>query len=154
MDFINWCNNNQGFLSFLLSCSTLITSIVAIILSLINYINEYRKRFSIYSIILIDGSKSNNLRINIVNTGNKPLGIQHVDILFKKCHLTCNCQSNYQSKVLMPSESISLSFDLDFDYIKSFIDNHNYEDFTKYFNIYATDSNGKKHYCKTIYPAI
>ena len=147
MGLINWCNNNQGFLSFVLSCFTLLTSIIAIILSLISYKNEYKKTFTIHSMILCDDSKSNNLIVNIVNTGNKPLGIKYIYILFDNCHINCNCHSKYNSKVLMPSESISLTFDLEYGYIKPFIEKHNYEDFIKHFIIYVTDSDGKKHYC-------
>lgn len=43
MNFVDWCNSNTGFWSFLLAISSFILSAIAIIYSIINYINENKK---------------------------------------------------------------------------------------------------------------
>lgn len=45
MEIIEWCNNNQGFISAILSLLTLIASIIAIIISIVTSRLPLRKSY-------------------------------------------------------------------------------------------------------------
>ena len=47
MEIIQWCNNNEGFLTMLLSLFTLVTSIIAIIVSIKTAQLPYKKKIDI-----------------------------------------------------------------------------------------------------------
>ena len=154
MNFIDWCNNNQGFLSFLLSCLTLLTSIIAIILSLLNYLKQYRNKLSIFSTILITGDKKENLWVDIINLSNKPLGIQQLSIVYDGCHLNCRCNNKINYRTIAPLERISLKYDLDIKIINELNGDNLSKIYSQHFKIYATDFYGKKYYCKEILPGL
>lgn len=151
MTFVDWCNNNAGFWSFLLAISSFILSAIAIIYSIINYINENKKKFNVHGSILIDGSTKNNLIIYVTNVGNKPLGIKQVSIKYNNCYLSCKCNTSFWPTLMMPAESFTLKYDLDPKYIKACSKD---EPFDKNFEICVIDTVGNEHKCKKIYPAL
>lgn len=154
MNFIEWCNCNQGFWAFLLSLFSFLLSAIAIIYSIINYINENKKKLSVNCSILIDGSKENNLIVHVANVGNKPLGIGHVNIKYDNCYLSCKCNTIHCPKIIMPAETFTLKYDLEYKYIKECCKNNHYNQINNHFEIYLVDSFGNKHKCKKIYPAL
>ncbi len=154
MDFIEWCNLNQGFLSFVLSCLTLLTSIIAIVLSLLNYLKQYNRKISVFSTILITGDKTENLWIDIVNLSEKSVGIQYITIMYNGHCLCCKCNEKIDLRMLAPLEKVSLKFDLDYKIIEELNGDDLSKVYKKHFKIYVTDSFGKKYYCKEIFPAL
>ena len=147
MEFINWCNQNQGFLSFILSCCTIIISIIAIVISVLNTILQNKKKFSIYAMFLLDENEKENLRIHIVNCGYKVLGIESISVMYKKMHISPS-KNNDNNKTLMPTESMNLHYSVDRRYMEQI----EYKELNRDINI--IDTYGKKHKCKRIYPAI
>lgn len=154
MSFIEWFNINQGFWAFILSLMSFILSAIAIVYSIINYKNDNKKEFNVFASVMIPNNNKSKIFITVINVGNKPLGLEQISIIYKNCHLSCKCNEKYQSKVLMPSESLHLTFDLETTYLEDIIEAFDYDMLNKNFNIYVTDSYELKHYCKEILPAI
>ncbi len=154
MKFIDWCNCNQGFLSFILACLSFLLSAIAIVYSIINFTSDNKKKFNVNGSIIIDGSKKNNLIISVANTGNKPIGIERVSIVYDNCYLSCKCNTTFWPKTLMPAESFTLKYDLDTKYIEKCIKSNADKQLNKHFKICVIDTIGNEHKCKNIYLAI
>jgi len=148
MDFINWCNANQGFLSFALSLFTILLSIIAIIISIINFRVQYKKNLSVDSYFLLDDS--NKLVVYIVNNGYIPLGIERVSLSYKNVFLCYKAKYNRDKKRLMPTESLTVEYIID----KKYIDILSDEKQNKLFIIKVKDTYGKEYTCEKIYPAV
>ena len=92
MDFINWCNSNQGFLSLLLSIFTALISIVAIFISIITARLPYKKKlkiFNSYKFGVMQTAIGSNLEsmfitIGVVNVGNRAVSTDYVGLGFYK----------------------------------------------------------------------
>ncbi|MDD3222559.1 MAG: hypothetical protein EOM34_12305 [Clostridia bacterium] len=80
MDFIEWCNNNMGFASLLLSALTLFVSALAIIVSLHTAKLPYKKNILIStgSYISSDGI---GIHVTATNIGNRKVKIRKMGIL-------------------------------------------------------------------------
>ncbi len=148
MNFIEWCNVNQGFLSFLLSLFTILLSIIAIIISIVNLHVQHKKNLKVSAYFLLDDS--NKLFVNIVNNGYIPLGIEVLSLCYKKVYLMYNGKYSADKNSLMPTETLTVEFTLDKKYINYLMD----EKTNKNFVIKVKDTYGKEYVCKKIYPAV
>ena len=99
--------------------------------------------------LLLDENEKENLRIHIVNCGYKVLGIESISVMYKKMHISPS-KNNDNNKILMPTESMNLHYSVDRRYMEQI----EYKELNRDFNINIIDTYGKKHKCKRIYPAI
>ena len=87
-EFIEWCNDNQGFLTFLLSTFTILISIIAIIVSIRTAKLPYYKRAilnSTQNYIVKAGNVSPvpyEIELSFSNIGNCPIGLHTLAIGF------------------------------------------------------------------------
>lgn len=91
MDFINWCNSNQGFLSLLLAIFTALISVVAIIISILTARLPYKKKLKITTSYMfaiaqtVMGNLSTRyLTVGVVNVGNRTVSTDYVGLGFYK----------------------------------------------------------------------
>lgn len=71
MEIIEWCNNNQGFISAILSLLTLIASIIAIIISIVTSRLPFKKKLLLTSGSFIGiGFKCTGTHVTVTNVGN------------------------------------------------------------------------------------
>lgn len=91
MDFINWCNANQGFLSLLLAIFTALISILAIIISILTARLPYKKKVKItnnYKLAIAQTAMGNlsttYLTVGVVNVGNRTVSTDYVGLGFYK----------------------------------------------------------------------
>lgn len=124
MSFINWCNENQGFLSFVLSFLTFLTSIVAIIISLISIRLPYKKKINVEGACRID-IKTNKVHVYISNVGNKVISIKQISIIYQGVHIGGTGSFKEDERILKPSElkEFILNAHLTDKNIDDFIDN-------------------------------
>lgn len=80
MNFIEWCNNNIGFASLMLSALTLFVSIVAVFVSIRTAKLPYKKKIvvSTGSYISSDGI---GIHVTATNVGNRKIKIKKMGIL-------------------------------------------------------------------------
>lgn len=72
--FIEWCNENQGFATIILSIFTIIVSIIAIIVSINTANLPYKKKIGI-NVVFDEINDMYQCKIYVMNTGNKIIGI-------------------------------------------------------------------------------
>jgi len=85
MDFINWCNDNQGFVTAVFSLLSLLISTIAIVISILTAKLPYKKalRISAGSYFGV-GSVLEDLQgvyVNALNVGNIPVNIIDLGLL-------------------------------------------------------------------------
>lgn len=107
MGIVEWCNNNEGFLTMLLSLFTLITSIIAIIVSIKTAKLPYKKKIDINTFYDEIDSNKYSCTLSIVNTGNRIIGISHVYLEYGGSLLYC---SEHLNKYIKPSEVEEIFF--------------------------------------------
>ena len=78
MDFICWCNNNEGFATIILSTLTLIVSIIAIVVSIKTAKLPYKKKININVIYNEVNEKLYGCELYIINTGNRTIGVTNI----------------------------------------------------------------------------
>lgn len=74
MNFIEWCNNNEGFATIILSIFTIIISIIAVIVSIKTANLPYKKKIAI-NVVFNEIDDMYQCKIYVMNTGNKIVGI-------------------------------------------------------------------------------
>lgn len=79
--FINWCNFNQGFLSFILSSLTIILSIIAMGISLRIGKIPYKRKLKIIPFAYCSANGKIFMEIIITNCGHSEIGIEHIKIM-------------------------------------------------------------------------
>lgn len=110
MEIIQWCNNNEGFLTMLLSLFTLVTSIIAIIVSIKTAQLPYKKKIDINTFYDEIDKNKYSCRLSIVNTGNKIIGISYVCLKYGDNLLY---SSEHLNKYIKPSEVEEIFFTFD-----------------------------------------
>lgn len=156
-DIIQWCNDNNGFLTAILSAVGLFLSTIAIVVSIKTARLPFKKKIVISTTTNIwfgtnpISNKVNSgvqgISVNVVNKGFRDINITYLGILIKNNH---NKQKLYKTQesmdgygVLHPTEIHTNTFSKD-DILKSF---------SNYFNnnarvyAYSEDSEGN-HYSK------
>ncbi len=92
-DFIEWCNNNSGFISAILSIVGIMLSLIAIIVSIRTARLPYKRKikvtsstdlfFSFIPILNKSTSSIHGITINAINVGNRDVTITYLGILIK-----------------------------------------------------------------------
>ena len=111
MNFIEWCNNNNGFSSLLLSALTLLVSILAIIISIHTARLPYKKK-----VLVVTGSYISSdgvgLHITVTNIGNRSIKIKTIGFLFEN-QVYINKNTLLESQILlMQGETTSQYFNI------------------------------------------
>ena len=110
-NIIEWCNNNQGFVSAILSLLTLIVSIIAIIISVNTANNAYKRKLAVSGGTSMGiGFDFTGLHVTVVNVGNMPVMIKNIGIKIGK-EIYINVNTITESRVLLkPTETTSQYF--------------------------------------------
>ena len=119
MNIVQWCNNNEGFTSAILSMLTLIISIVAIYSSIKLAYIPYKKRVIINPVF---GMKKDKfyLELTIANSGNKLIGINYIIVKYKNIYIG----GNDKKKFIEPSKTKRFFIDMDLKYEDIKFDNN------------------------------
>lgn len=89
MEFIKWCNENNGFLTAILSIIGLLLSTIAIVVSISTARLPYKKRLLLGSSLLIGTSIGANIQVlglsaSATNIGNRTINISYLGYALKK----------------------------------------------------------------------
>lgn len=99
MNFIDWCNNNMGFASLLLSALTLLVSVLAIAVSIHTAKLPYKKKLLVTAgSYFTDGSVG--IHVTATNVGNRNIKIKTIGILMGKM-VYVNKNSLFDSKIIL-----------------------------------------------------
>lgn len=82
MNFIEWCNNNEGFLTMILTIISLIISVLTVIVSVRTAILPYKKKILINH-FLIEKQENYICHLYIINAGNRTIGINSIAINYE-----------------------------------------------------------------------
>ncbi len=118
--FINWCNNNSGFLTAIFSGISIFLSTVAIVVSINTARIPYKKKILLgwsYLLCLIPSMKQSwsvgGCSISLVNIGNRPITINFIGFAIKegrKFNLVHGLPKNRDyDATLSPSNVISIN---------------------------------------------
>lgn len=162
MNIIEWCNQNNGFLAGLLSVLTLITSIIAIIISINTARLPYKKKLFLSRNISFEVGTdiSTNkkimrllcVHINASNVGNRNVNITFIGYAVKIPGQELQTMQSIQRElggtgILKPTEMTSARF--------SAADLHGFNDLPPKTKVYycVIDSEDTKHlkYCGELY---
>lgn len=155
-DLIQWCNDNNGFLTAILSAIGLFLSTIAIVVSIKTARLPFKKKIVISSSTnlwfgtdpMTKSVKSgvHSISINIVNKGFRDINITYLGVLIKQSHEKQKLQKIKEPMdgigIIHPSEIRTNSFEKD-DIIKTF---SSLSETAKAY-AYAEDSEGN-HYSK------
>lgn len=99
MNFIEWCNQNTGFVGILLSAFTLLVSIIAIMVSIHTARLPYKKKLLVIcgSYISSDGT---GFHITVTNIGNRGIYIKTIGFKIKKL-IYINKNTLFESQVIL-----------------------------------------------------
>lgn len=114
MTFVEWCNNNQGFITAIFSLLSLLISTTAIVISILTSKLPYKKavRVSSGSYFGVGEGMENQqgVYVNVLNVGNVPINIVEVGLLLgKKYCINTNTIAEARG-VLKQMESFEQSF--------------------------------------------
>lgn len=140
MNFVDWCNSNQGFIEIILSILTLVVSICAIIISVITARMPFKRKIELTCGSSIGiGQDFEGIYVTATNVGNRVIHI---------CMIGFYCGKNvYFNKDTINQSTILLK---PADFTTQYIDKKDYSIFfknSKKFKIYAfvKDESGKKY---------
>lgn len=97
-ELIQWCNENLGFATIVLSVFTLVVSIIAVIVSISTARLPYKKRLKIETGDYISSNGSSGLHVTAINCGNMDLTISSMGFIDGKSFLI-NLDNNFQYPV-------------------------------------------------------
>lgn len=153
MDLIQWCNDNNGFLSAILSLIGLILSVTAIVVSIRTARLPYKKKIVLGSSLLLGASvvpgvsvKSSilGLSASATNVGNRTVNLTYLGYAVIKngrFNILYPYNREFDSKAsLAPSEMSESQFYTD-ELIKCF----SREDCNSKLFVYAKDTEGKEY---------
>lgn len=87
--FIKFCNDNQGFVSALLSFFTVLTSLIAIAVSIQTSRLQYKKKLKleyrmVYGVLRVGGNRIPlRYQIEATNIGRVPISLQFIGLAYK-----------------------------------------------------------------------
>lgn len=151
-EIIKWCNDNNGFLTGLLSLLTLVVSVIAVAVSIQTARLPYKRKATLSSSFLlgmvtepfVSNSMALGLEAGITNLGNRAINITYLGYAVKKnkkyyrmypISRTIECK-----KIIAPAEIMTVSFTAD-ELIKGL---KNEPADSKLF-VYAVDSENKEY---------
>lgn len=121
MKFVEWCNENQGFLSLLLTIFTALISVIAIVISILTARLPYKKKLKLinnYKFGIMQTARGNLesmfLTVGVVNVGNRAISTDYVGLgVYKDKRLqrvypidrTFDCKT-----ILNPSELFEMDY--------------------------------------------
>lgn len=100
-NIVQWCNENQGFANLLLSALTLLTSIIAIWVSVHTARLPYKKKLLLKAGNYIGASGEMGIYISVTNIGNRNVKLQDIGLSFGN--------QNYINIKMLPESQIMLS---------------------------------------------
>ncbi len=115
MDIVNWCNNNLGFLTAILSVLTVFFSFIAIVVSIRTARLPYKRKIllKLSFVASIGGGNKNYAQVEAVNVGQLPIKVESIGLMFKK-EYTYNFDTVSDSlKIIGRSESTSHMMDIE-----------------------------------------
>lgn len=98
LTFVEWCNNNQGFIGALLSILTIFISVIALYVSIKLAYIPYKKWLILDPVIHMK-DEHYNIQLAIANSGNKIIGIRNISIYYKDTYIG----SDHKLKFIQPS---------------------------------------------------
>ena len=141
MNFIDWCNNNMGFASLLLSALTLFVSILAIVVSIHTAKLPYKKKLLVAAgSYFTDGSLG--IHITATNVGNRNVKIKNIGILMGKM-VYINKNSLFDSQVILSQGDVTSQY-YDIDDLRSAIAANNISPSTRMIAL-VEDTEGKRY---------
>lgn len=110
---IEWCNENQGFMTAIMSICSLIVSITAVVISVVVASIPYRKKVAICSFNDCDFDDNGDVKtyrvsIFITNIGNKRIKIRAVSVYWKGKLLGQEIIEKTERRYLPPTDEIAL----------------------------------------------
>lgn len=157
MCFIQWCNDNSGFISAILSLVGLVLSVTAIVVSIQTARLPYKKKIMLASSVLLGanvfpGVSTESFVIGIsasaTNIGNRTISLTYLGYAIKKdgkFHMIYPINREFDCKsTLAPSEMGETQFNTD-ELLKCF---SNISQDTKLY-VFAKDTEGKEYKCKS-----
>ena len=157
MDIIQWCNDNTGFLTAILSLIGLVISITAIVVSIRTARMPYKKKLQLGSSVLIGtgivpGERISTsiigLSASATNIGNRTINITYLGYAVNKngrFNMFYPINREFDSKAtLMPSEISESQF-----YKEELIKCLSREDSNAILYVFAKDTEGKEYKLKT-----
>lgn len=120
-NIIQWCNENNGFISALLSFLTVLISVVAIAISIKMARLPFKKKLKLSGTIGYamrtdtDSVEVAGLYVNVCNIGNRPVSIKYLGLCISKKGKKDDCLynidgSNSCDSPLMPAESFVVMY--------------------------------------------
>lgn len=111
-DFINWCNNNVGIISIILSALTLFVSMIALVVSIRTARLPYKKKVRVSTGSYIS-AENIGCYVTATNVGNRKIKIQNIGL---KCYgkVFINTKTIMESKVFLDTgDTTTQYFELD-----------------------------------------
>lgn len=143
---IEWCNENQGFMTAVMSICSLIVSITAVVISVVLASIPYRKKVAIWSFNDCDFDDNDDVKTYKVNVfitkiGNKRIKIRAVSVYWDGKLLGQNIIEKEDRRNLPPTEEIPIIVEFPYE---------NYDFGIKdKFKIVAVDVEGRKYFVKS-----
>ena len=129
MQFIEWCNANNGFLTALLSILTLFVSVIAVVVSIHTARLPYRRKLvtSVATCIMpTDDPLAPKLRgfsVSVTNVGNRNINILHFGLAIKDgvqfVPFICNGCTLGEKSIVAPAEVVKVEYSV--EAVKSFL---------------------------------
>ena len=110
-DFINWCNNNVGIISIILSALTLFVSMIALVVSIRTARLPYKKKVRVSTGSYIS-AEDIGCYVTATNIGNRKIKIQNIGL---KCgdKVFINTNTIMESKVFLDAgDTTTVYFEL------------------------------------------
>ena len=111
-DFINWCNNNVGIISIILSALTLFVSMIALVVSIRTARLPYKKKVRVSTGSYIS-AENIGCYVTATNVGNRKIKIQNIGL---KCYgkVFINTKTIMESKAFLGTgDTTTQYFELD-----------------------------------------
>lgn len=99
-ELIIWCNDNQGFLNFVLSVSSIIISVIAIIVSVRATKAPYKYKISLNIAYFRDGGAP-SFDISVINYGFGMASVKKIIVMNRECLV---CASTNETSYLKSCE--------------------------------------------------
>lgn len=88
-EFVNWCNENVGFISLILSALTLLVSVIAVFVSIHTARLPYKKKILVETGSYIS-SQGIGLHVTVTNVGNRKIRIKTLGFIANGIYINKN----------------------------------------------------------------
>lgn len=118
-DFIKWCNDNQGFLSAILTFMSILLSVIAVCVSVIVAKLPFKKKIAVASFTNFGIGINEHVQffsVEATNIGNRVIKVKYVGIAYKiggKWKNTFNSQCPNPTNVMLDiNETVDAKYDM------------------------------------------